>query len=93
MVGFLQKPIEGETLFTKAQDKVAERGEAPCNSLCPLYVLDWAHPRDGRDLLQVGFDAALGDDKTQQHIPWDPENILLKVEFDAICSEFREGLL
>ena len=43
---------------------MAERGKAPYNSLYPLYVLNWAHPRDGRDLLWVGFDAALGDDKT-----------------------------
>ena len=93
MVGLLQKPIEGETSFAEAQDKATERGEAPCNSLYPLYVLNWAHPHDGRDLLWVGFDATLRDDKTQQHTPWDLENALLGVEFDVICLEFREGLL
>ena len=51
MVGLLQEPIEGETSFTKVRDKVAKRGEAPCNSLYPLYVLNRAHPRDGQDLL------------------------------------------
>ena len=25
--------------------------------------------------------------------PWDPKNTLLKIEFDAICSEFCKGLL
>ena len=35
----------------------------------------------------------LGDDKTQQHTPWDPENALLGVELNAISSEFCEGLL
>jgi len=35
----------------------------------------------------------LGDDETEQHTPWDPENALLGVELDAICSEFCEGLL
>ena len=55
----------------------------------PLYVMNWAHPYDGRDLLWVVFDATLGDDKTQQHTPWDPENALLGVEFDVVCSEFR----
>ena len=40
MVGLLQKLIEGETSFTEARDKVAERGEAPYNSLYPLYVLN-----------------------------------------------------
>ena len=59
----------------------------------PLYVLNQSHPRDGRDLLWVGFDATLGDDKTQQHTPWDPKNALLGVELDAVCLEFREGLL
>ena len=86
IVGLLQEPIE-------VRDKAAEHSKAPYNSLYPLYVLNRAHPHDGQDLLWVGFDAMLGDDKTQQHIPWDPENILLKVEFDAICSEFCEGLL
>ena len=93
MVGLLQKPIEGETSFTEALDKMAEHGKAPCNSLYPLYVLNRAHPRDGRDLLQVGFDATLGDDKTLQHTPWDPENTLLGVEINVVCSEFRKGLL
>ena len=65
----------------------------PGNSLYPLYILNWAHPCDGRDLLRVGFDATLGDDKTQQHTPWDPKNALLKVEFDTICLEFCKGLL
>ena len=63
---------------------MAEHGEAPCNLLYPLYVLNRAHPHDGRDLLQVGFDAMLRDDKTQQHTPWDPKNALLSVE---ICKE------
>ena len=47
MVGLLQKPIEGETSFAESQDKAAERGEAPYNSLYPLYVLNWASPCDG----------------------------------------------
>ena len=35
----------------------------------------------------------LGDDETEQHAPWDLKNALLGVELNAICSEFREGLL
>ena len=35
----------------------------------------------------------LEDDKTQQHTPWYPKNALLKVELNAICSEFCKGLL
>ena len=92
MVGFLQKPIEGETSFAEARDKTAKNDEAPYNSLYPLYVLNRAHPHDGRDLLWVGFDAMLRDDKTQQHTPRDPENAFPRVEFDVVCSELREGL-
>ena len=40
MVGLLQKPIEGEASFAKAQDKAAEHGKAPCHSLYPLYVMN-----------------------------------------------------
>ena len=65
---------------------MAERGEAPCNLLYPLYVLNWAHPCDGRDILWAGFDATLGDDGTQQHTRRDPKNTLLGVELNAICS-------
>ena len=68
-------------------------GEAPFNSLYPLYVLNRAHPRDGRYFLWVGFDAMLGYDETEQHAPRDPENALLGIEFDAVYSEFRKGLL
>ena len=64
MVGLLQKLIKGETSFVEERDEAAKRGEAPCNSLYPLYVLNWAHPCDGRDLLRVGLDATLGDDET-----------------------------
>ena len=93
MVGLLQKPIDGETSFAEARDKMVERGEAPYNSLYPLYVLNRAHPRDGQDLLWVGFDAMLRNDKTQQHTPWDPESALLGVELNVVCSEFHKGLV
>ena len=93
MIDLLQKLIEGETSFAEARDKAAEHGEASCNSLYPLYVLNWAHHHDGQDLLWGGFDAMLGDDKTQQHTPWDPKNILLGVDLNVVCSKFHEGLL
>ena len=35
----------------------------------------------------------LGDDEAEQHAPRDPEKTHLGIEFDAICSEFRKGLL
>ena len=59
--------IEGDTSFVEVRDKATECGEAPYNSLYPLYILNRAHPHDGRDLFWVGFDAALRVDKTQQH--------------------------
>ena len=47
VVGLLQKSIKGETSFAEARDEVAKRGEASCNSLYPLHVLNRAHPCDG----------------------------------------------
>ena len=35
----------------------------------------------------------LEDNEVEQHAPQDPKNTLLKIEFDAICSEFCKGLL
>ena len=64
-VDLLQKPIEGEIPFAEARDEAAGCGEAPYNSLYPLYVLNRAHPCDGRDLLWVGFDAMLEDNEAQ----------------------------
>ena len=84
---------KGKTSFTEARDEAAKRGEAPGNSLYPLYVLNRAHPCDVRDLLWVGFDATLRDDETQQHTPWDPKNALLEVELNVVCLEFCKGLL
>ena len=72
---------------------MAEHGEAPCNLLYPLYVLNQAHPCDGQYLLRVGLDATLGDDEARQHTPWDPENAFLGVELNVVCSEFCKGLL
>ena len=72
---------------------MVEHGEAPYNLLYPLYVMNRAHPCDGRDLLWVGLDATLGDDETKQHTPRDPKNALLGVELNTVRSEFGEGLL
>ena len=93
MVGFLQESIKGETSFTEARDESAEGGEAPCDSLNPLYILNRAHPCDGRNLLWVGFDATLRDDESKQHAPWDPKDAFLGVELDVVLLELPEGLL
>ena len=34
----------------------------------------------------------LRDDETKQHTPGDPENALLEVELNVVCSKFYEGL-
>ena len=34
-----------------------------------------------------------GDNKAEQHAPRDPENTLLRIEFDVIRLEFHKGLL
>ena len=46
-VGFLQESIKGETSFAEMRDESAKHGEAPYDSLNPLYVLNRAHPCDG----------------------------------------------
>ena len=33
----------------------------------------------------------LRDNETKQHVARDPEDALLGIEFDAICSEFSKG--
>jgi hypothetical protein len=58
-----------------------------------LDVLNWAHLGDGCNLLQVGFNGALGNDETEQHSPRNPKNAFVGVESDAIRSESGEGLL
>ena len=35
----------------------------------------------------------LRDDETKQYTPQDPKSVLLRVELNAICSEFSESLL
>ena len=40
VVSLLQKSIKGETSFAEARDEAAKCGEAPCNPLDPLYVLN-----------------------------------------------------
>ena len=49
-----------------------------------LQVLDRAEAMDCRDLLRIGLDATLGDDKPKEHSLWDPEDALLGVEFDPV---------
>ena len=84
---------KGETSFAEVPDESAEGGEAPYDSLNPLYVLNWAHPCDGRNLLWVGLDAAFGDDEAEQHAPQDPENTFFGNEFDVVRPEFHKDLL
>ena len=85
--------IKGESSFTEARDESAEGGEAPYDSLNPLYVLDRAHFCDGWDFLWVGFNAAFGDNKAEQHAPRDPENTFFGIEFDVVHTEFHKDLL
>jgi hypothetical protein len=53
--------------------------------------LNQTHLSDGRDLLGIGFDATLKDDKPEQHTSWDLENALFRVDFYTILSELFEG--
>jgi hypothetical protein len=53
-------------MFPKLGHESAEGCEAPHESLNVLDVLDWGHLGNGRDLVGVRFDAALGDDVPQE---------------------------
>jgi hypothetical protein len=48
---------------------------------CTPFILNWAHPSDGRNLLWVGFDAVLRYDEPEQHTSRDPENAFLGLSF------------
>jgi hypothetical protein len=93
MAGLPQKPVKGEASFAKTRDKTMECREAPRDPLNPFEVLNRAHLCDGRNLLQVGLDATLGNDETEQHSPWNPENAFLDVEPNAVHPESSKGLL
>jgi hypothetical protein len=66
---------------------VAEGGQATHDTLDTLQVLDQTHLNDSVDLLRIGLDPSLGDDKTKKHAMRDPENAFLGVEPDPVRSE------
>jgi hypothetical protein len=52
--------------------------------------LNRTHPSDGHDLLWVGFDATLRDDKSDKHTFWDPTDIFLGLSFMSFSQSFSK---
>jgi hypothetical protein len=75
----LQESVEGQSLLAELRDEASQGGKAPQHLLDPLEVLNRAHSIEGRDLLGVGLDAALGNDVSQQHASRHFKNALLRV--------------
>jgi hypothetical protein len=54
-------------------------------------IIDRAHVGDCRNLLEVGFDASLRHNESQEHASGDTEDTLLGVEFNAFGPQACEG--
>jgi hypothetical protein len=70
---------------------VAEVREASHEPLNAFDVPDLAYFGDGRDLIGVCFDAALGDDVTQELSPGDPEGAFFWVQLHVEPPKVVEG--
>ena len=55
--------------------------------------MDWAHVRDGRDLLGVGFDPSLRHNEPEGHALGDPKNAFFGVQSDPRSPEASECLI
>jgi hypothetical protein len=56
-----------------------------------LDIPNLAYFSDGRDLVGVRFDAALGDDVPHELAPGDPKGALFRVQLDVEALEVSEG--
>jgi hypothetical protein len=54
-------------------------------------VPDLAYFGDGRDIVEVCFDATLSDDITQELSPRDPEGAFFRVQLNVELTEVVEG--
>jgi hypothetical protein len=70
-------------VFPKSGHEPAEGHEASHESLNVLDILDWTHPDDGRDLVEVGFNTAFGNDVPQELPPGDSDSAFLRVQLDV----------
>ncbi len=68
-----------EPTFTQPGHKTVEGREAPFEQLDILDIPDLVYFSDGRDLVRVYLDAALGDDVPQELAPGDPKGALFWV--------------
>src|SRR3954462_15346326 len=79
-MGLLSHPADFSGLHSIP---LSETGE-----LLHLLQIFWLlHALDCSNLLGIAFDSSLGNEKSQELAGWDPENTLLGVELDLICSQ------
>jgi hypothetical protein len=82
-----------EPTFPQLRHEVVEGCEASHESLDVLDIPDLPYLGDGRDLVRVSFDVALGDNVPQEHAPGDPKRALLWVQPDVKVPEAIKGFL
>src|SRR3954462_11711875 len=83
-MGLLSHPADFSGLHSIP---LSETGE-----LLHLLQIFWLlHALDCSNLLGIAFDSSLGNEKSQELAGWDPENTLLGVDPDLICSQVCES--
>src|SRR3954462_14082485 len=84
-MGLLSHPADFSGLHSIP---LSETGE-----LLHLLQIFWLlHALDCSNLLGIAFDSPLGNEKSQELAGWDPENTLLRIELDLICSQVCKRL-
>jgi hypothetical protein len=87
---FLKRRYKGRPLSSRREMKAAQIRKASHDPLYSFQVFDRSHVGDGRDFLQVGIDASLGNDEPQEHASGDSEDTFLGVEFHALRPQTLE---
>jgi hypothetical protein len=82
-VDLLKELVQGEPAFPQLGHKATKGHEASHEPLNMLDVPDLAYFSDGRNLVGVCFEAALGNDVPQELTPGDPEVALLQVQLNV----------
>jgi hypothetical protein len=80
-------------VFPQSGHEAAEGREASHELLNVLDVSDLTYFSDGRNLVGVRFDTALGDDVPQELAPGDSESVFLWVQLNVELPEVVEGFL
>jgi hypothetical protein len=89
----VSRPSNGKshTSFPYPGHETTEGRETSHELLNILDVPDLAYFSDGRDVVGVRFNVALGDDVPQELSPGDPEGAFIRVQLDVEPPEVVEG--